>query len=58
MVVYPFNEWGKYMAKGKVRTFVKDTPSDIIEKAKQINDDYEKHFEKKFFHFEAEEESN
>lgn len=55
MVDYPY-EWEKYLIEDKVRTFKKDTPSDIIKKAKEINDDYEKHFEKKFFHFEDEED--
>mgnify|MGYP003289378224 CR=1 FL=1 len=36
LVDYPY-EWNKYMEKGKVRTFCKDTPMNIIEKAKEIN---------------------
>ena len=36
LVDYPF-EWNKYMVPGKVRTFKKETPADVLEKAKKIN---------------------
>lgn len=54
MVDYPY-EWVKYLIEDKVRTFKKDTPSDIVEKAKKINKSYSRSAGKNFFHFEAEE---
>ena len=35
LVDYPF-EWNKYMVPGKVRTFKKETPADVLEEAKKI----------------------
>lgn len=51
MVNYPY-EWSKYMIKGKVRTFSKDTPIDIIEKAKKVNKTFIEDTGKPFFAFE------
>ena len=36
LVDYPM-EWRKYMIKGKTRTFSKNTPLEIVKKAKEIN---------------------
>lgn len=48
---YPY-EWGKYMIKGKVRTFSPDTPKDIIEKAERINIKAIEYEGKPYFFFE------
>lgn len=53
MVVYP-DEWRKFMMDGKVRTFRIDTPKDIVNKAKVINDHLNEIGGKPFFHFENE----
>lgn len=37
LIDYPY-EWEKYMIDGKIRTFRADTPKDIVDKAKVIND--------------------
>ncbi len=54
LVDYPY-EWGQYMANGKIRTFVKNTPPEIISKAKELNKDIIKISGKDFFHFESDE---
>lgn len=36
LIDYPM-EWRKYMIKGKTRTFSKNTPQEIVSKAKEIN---------------------
>lgn len=53
-VNYPY-EWRKYLLKDKVRTFSKDTPKEIIEEAKKINEASLELEEKLYFHFEGEE---
>lgn len=53
LVDYP-HEWHKYFLEGKVRTFSKDTPKEIIEKAKDINKTTMKYGGKNFFNFENE----
>ena len=54
LIDYPY-EWHKYMIKGKIRTFRADTPKDIVDKAKVINDHVADVGCKPFFHFENEE---
>ena len=56
MLVYPLEEWGKYMINGKVRTFKKDTPQEIIIKAKELNYLVKETSGRDFFFFEEEEE--
>ena len=53
LVDYP-KEWGKYFDRSKkqLRTFRKDTPAEIVEKAKEINKFIIEHAGKPFFHFE------
>lgn len=53
MVVYP-DEWDNYLIPWKNRVFRKDTPADIIKKAKEINKSYSRFSDKDFFHFEEE----
>ncbi len=53
MVDYPY-EWNKYMVDGKVRTFEKNTPGEIIIQAKIINEQWKEITDKDFFYFEAE----
>ncbi|MFQ9435586.1 MAG: hypothetical protein ACLR1R_04100 [Ruminococcus callidus] len=36
LIDYPM-EWRKYMIKGKTRTFSKNTPLEIVKKAKELN---------------------
>ena len=55
MLMYPFEEWGKYMIDGKVRTFKKDTPTEIIEEAKKLNTLVKETSGRDFFHFEEDE---
>ncbi len=55
MVMYP-DEWHDFMIHGKVRTFKKGTPADIIEKAKEINADVFSISGRNWFKFEYEEE--
>lgn len=57
MVDYPY-EWWKYMVKGKIHTFKKDTPEEIIKKAKKMNESYSEMTGKPYFHFEEEIDSN
>lgn len=52
LVNYP-REWNQYLLDGKVRTFSKSTPKNIIEKAKDINKTTMQYGWKKFFSFEA-----
>lgn len=51
LVDFP-REWRKFFVNGKVRTFSSDTPHEIIDKAKKINDTMMKTAGKEFFHFE------
>ena len=51
LVDYPM-EWRKYMIKGKTRTFSKNTPLEIVKKAKEINKETIRLAEKPFFFFE------
>lgn len=53
LVDYP-QEWRKYMVKGGTRLFSKNTPKDIIEKAKKINEKMIRIAGKPFFLFEDE----
>lgn len=57
MVCYP-DEWHKYLITGKNRMFMKDTPAEIIEKAKEINEKVLKLTGKYYFSFESEAENN
>lgn len=52
LVDYPF-EWNKYMVPGKVRTFKKETPADVLEKAKKINKKIFKNTGENYFSFEV-----
>lgn len=54
MLVHFPHEWDKYLLDGKVMTFSKDTPKDIVEKAKDINKTTMKYGGKNFFNFETE----
>ena len=54
LIDYPY-EWRKYLIKGKIRTFRADTPKDIVDKAKVINEHLAEHDIEPFFHFENEE---
>lgn len=47
---FPY-EWTQYMVEGKVRTFIKETPKDIIKEAKKINEKALKYEGKPYFHF-------
>lgn len=51
LVDYP-REWNKYFVEGKILTLRVDTPKEIIEKAKSINEKCLKYAGKAFFHFE------
>ena len=51
LIDYPM-EWRKYMIKGKTRTFSKNTPLEIVKKAKEINKETIRLAEKPFFFFE------
>lgn len=53
MIDYPY-EWHKYLITGKNMMFEKDTPPEIIEKAKKINEKVIKLSGKPFFSFESE----
>lgn len=53
LVDYP-REWHKYFIPGETRTFSKNTPKSIIEKAKGINESAIRYNGKKFFSFENE----
>lgn len=53
LIDYPY-EWRKYMIKGKIRTFSADTPKDIVDKAKVINEHLAEHDIEPFFHFDSE----
>lgn len=50
LVDYP-QEWEKYMFEKELK-FKKDTPAEIVEKAKEINKFIIEHADKPFFHFE------
>lgn len=52
LVDYPF-EWNKYMLAGKIRTFKKETPADVVEKAKIINKKIFENTGKNYFSFEG-----
>ncbi|WP_295218214.1 hypothetical protein [Ruminococcus sp.] len=51
LVDYPL-EWEKYFLRGKGRVFSKDTPKDVVEKAKMQNELIYKRTGKIFFKFE------
>ena len=53
LVDYP-DKWHEYFLQNapQLRTFRKDTPQEIVEKAKLINASTLKHAGKQFFHFE------
>lgn len=51
LVDYPM-EWRKYMIKGKTRIFSKNTPQEIVSKAKEINKVAIRTGGKPFFFFE------
>lgn len=53
MIGYP-DEWRKYLITGRNRMFEKDTPPEIIEQAKKINEKSIKLSGKPFFSFENE----
>ncbi|WP_298483788.1 hypothetical protein [uncultured Ruminococcus sp.] len=50
LVDYP-QEWRKHMIKGKTRTFSKNTPQEIVNKAKEINKETIRTGGKPFFFF-------
>lgn len=54
MVNHP-HEWDKFFVKGKTRMFSKDTPADIIKKAKEINAYVFSISGRQWFRFESEE---
>ena len=54
LVDYPY-EWRNYMLRGKIRTFCSDTPKEIVDKAKIINEHLSEHNVKPYFYFEDEE---
>ena len=54
LVDYPY-EWRNYMVRGKIRTFCSDTPKEIVDKAKIINEHLSEHNVKPDFYFEDEE---
>ena len=51
LVDYP-REWNKYFVDGKIMTFSADTPNEIVEKAKKVNDTMMRTAGKEYFHFE------
>lgn len=51
LIDFPY-EWREFFIDGKIRTFSVNTPIDIIEKAKRINEECLKYAGKEFFHFE------
>jgi len=51
LVDYP-TEWEHFMINGKIRTFSKSTPKEIIEEAKKINEKAIRTGGKPFFFFE------
>lgn len=51
LVDYP-KEWHKYFIPGKTRTFSKNTPKSIIEKAMEINKTAIRYNGKQYFYFE------
>lgn len=57
LIDYPL-EWEKYMIIGNGRTFSKNTPAEIIEKAKKINEKALKYAGKPFFYFENDDKKN
>lgn len=57
LVDYP-REWRKYMIPWQDRLFRKDTPSEIVERAKELNKSIMEISGKPFFHFESEENDN
>lgn len=52
LIDYP-QEWRKHMIKGKTRTFSKNTPQEIVKKAKEINKETIRLAGKPFFFFEG-----
>lgn len=50
LVDYPM-EWEHFMIDGKIRTFSKSTPKEIVEKAKKINNKLIASAGKPFFFF-------
>ena len=55
MLIYP-DEWDKYMYQNKIRTFKKNTPQEIIIKAKELNNLVKETSGRDFFFFEEEEQ--
>lgn len=55
LVDYPM-EWEHFMINGKIRTFSKSTPKEIVEEAKKINKKTIRTAGKPFFFFESDEE--
>lgn len=51
IVDYPYS-WNNYMVAGKVRTFKKETPADVLKKAKKINKKIFENTGKNYFSFE------
>ena len=45
------HEWRQYMIKGKTLTFAPDTPKEIINEAKKINEASLEYEGKPYFHF-------
>ncbi len=56
LVDYP-SEWRNFMIQGKTRTFSQNTPNEIIEKAKKINEKLLRVAGKPFFFFEESEQN-
>ena len=52
LIDYPY-EWSKYMVDGEIRTFKPNTPKEIIEKAKQLNEKALKYEGRPYFNFQA-----
>lgn len=55
MIMY-LDEWQKYMIVGKVRTFVSDTPKEILEKAMNLNEKCSENTGNEYFYFERKED--
>ncbi len=54
LVDYP-HEWRKHMIQGETRTFSKDTPQEIIDRARKINKKILESAGRPFFYFEEDE---
>lgn len=57
LIDYPY-EWCHFMIKGKIRTFSKNTPKEIIEQAKKINKVTIQTAGRPYFFFEENDESS